>query len=68
MLWPGKEQQVSKIEIFRDKAGQHRWRLRSSNNRIVAASEGYTRRRDAVRGAYAMLKAALRAAPRASRL
>jgi uncharacterized protein YegP (UPF0339 family) len=34
-----------KIETYRDKAGQWRWRMRGRNGRIVACSgEGYTRR------------------------
>ena len=38
------------FEIFRDKAGQFRYRVKGSNGEIVATSEAYTRRRDAERG------------------
>lgn len=31
-----------RIEIYRDKSGQYRFRLRSRNGQIIAASEGYT--------------------------
>lgn len=39
------------IEIFPDKAGEWRWRLKGRNGEIMATSEGYTREADAVRGA-----------------
>jgi len=38
-----------RFEVFQDAAGEHRWRLRAANGEIVAVSEGYTRRHDAVR-------------------
>jgi len=31
-----------KFEIFRDKAGQYRFRLKARNAQVIAASEGYT--------------------------
>lgn len=38
------------IDIYKDKAGEWRWRLVAPNNRIVADSgEGYTRREDCER-------------------
>lgn len=41
-----------KFEIYRDKAGEWRWRMVCRNGRVVADSgEGYTRRRDARRAA-----------------
>ena len=33
-----------RFEVFRDKAGHYRFRLRSRNSRIIAASEGYETR------------------------
>lgn len=33
-----------RFELFRDKAGRYRFRLRSRNSRIIAASEGYETR------------------------
>ena len=39
------------IVIYRDKAGEYRWRVVAPNGRIVADSaEGYVRRRKAVSG------------------
>ena len=41
-----------RITIYRDRAGEYRWRLQAANSRIVADSaEGYTRQRNAVRAA-----------------
>lgn len=39
-----------RVEFYRDEAEAHRWRLTSSNGRIIATSgEGYRRRADAER-------------------
>lgn len=36
---------VSKVEIYKDKAGEWRWKAKSSNGRVVAESgEGYRNR------------------------
>ena len=40
------------VEVYTDEAGQHRWRLRAGNNKIVAHGESYTRRFDAVAAAH----------------
>lgn len=39
------------LEIFKDKRGQWRWRVKARNGEIVAASEGYATKGNAVRGA-----------------
>lgn len=45
-----------RFEVYRDKAGEYRWRLLSSNGQITADSgEGYTRQEDAHRAIAAML-------------
>ena len=45
-----------RFEVYRDKAGEYRWRLLSSNGRLTADSgEGYTRREDAHRAIAALL-------------
>lgn len=45
-----------KFEVYRDKAGEYRWRLLASNGRQAADSgEGYTRREDAHRAIAALL-------------
>jgi uncharacterized protein len=42
---------MSKIEVYTDRAGQHRWRLKAVNGEIVATSEGYTTRHSAKQSA-----------------
>jgi uncharacterized protein YegP (UPF0339 family) len=54
---------MSKFKVYRDSAGEWRWRLVASNGRIVAHGESYRSRRDARRGADAARRAALGAAP-----
>ncbi|MFC2075562.1 YegP family protein [candidate division KSB1 bacterium] len=40
-----------RFEVFRDKKGEYRWRLRARNGRIVADSgEGYKRKSDCLHG------------------
>lgn len=38
------------IEIYKDRAGGHRFRVKGGNGEIVASSESYTRRSSALRG------------------
>lgn len=38
------------IEIYQDRAGGHRFRVKGGNGEIVASSESYTRRSSALRG------------------
>ena len=33
---------MAKFEIYKDKRGQFRWRLRADNNQIIASGEGYS--------------------------
>lgn len=49
----------SRAEIFTDTDGEHRFRIVSGNNQIVATSEGYSRRRDAIRGLFALARIVL---------
>lgn len=45
-----------KIELYKDAAGEWRWRALSGNGRIVAESgEGYKERRKALRPLYSLL-------------
>jgi uncharacterized protein YegP (UPF0339 family) len=43
---------MSEFEIYKDKAGEYRWRLRSSgSNKIIADSgEGYIHKHDCLNG------------------
>jgi len=36
---------AGKFEIFRDKKGEHRFRLKAGNGQTILASEGYTSRK-----------------------
>lgn len=46
-----------RFEVYRDKAGEYRWRLLAVNGQIAADSgEGYTRREDAHRAVATLLK------------
>lgn len=49
---------MSKYEIYRDTSGDHRWRLKASNGRIVASGEGYKTRAGARAGVKAHRRAA----------
>jgi uncharacterized protein YegP (UPF0339 family) len=33
---------VGKFEIYKDRKGEFRWRLRADNNQVIASGEGYT--------------------------
>lgn len=38
-----------RLQIYRDRRKQYRWRLRAGNGRIVAVGESHPRKRDATR-------------------
>ena len=46
---------ASGIEVFKDKKGEWRWRVKSRNGKIVAQSEGYKRRKGAENGKLALM-------------
>ena len=51
---------MAEYEVFRDRAGEYRWRLQAGNNKIVAdSSEGYT----AKESCYAAIEVVRRIAP-----
>jgi uncharacterized protein YegP (UPF0339 family) len=33
---------MAKFEIYKDKRGEFRWRLRADNNQVIASGEGYS--------------------------
>jgi uncharacterized protein YegP (UPF0339 family) len=41
---------AGKFELFKDKAGEYRFRLKAANGEIILASEGYARRDGAENG------------------
>ena len=44
------KQKCPKFEIYQDKAGEFRFRLRAKNGQNIAASEGYTQLRSCLNG------------------
>lgn len=47
-----------KATVYRDTAGEYRWRLQADNNKVIADSgEGYTNRSDCIDGFNLLLKA-----------
>lgn len=55
---------TARASVYRDQAGEYRWRLAGANGEIVATGEGHTRAADA-RRAYAGVERAVLAAIRA---
>lgn len=51
-----------KFEVFQDRSGKFRYRLKARNGHVVATGEAYKTRRDAERGAAAAIRAATGAA------
>jgi uncharacterized protein YegP (UPF0339 family) len=41
---------AGKFEVYADKAGQYRFRLRAGNGQVVLSSEGYTSKANAING------------------
>ena len=42
---------MAKFEVYQDRAGGYRWRLKAGNGEIVAVSESYTRKASAISSA-----------------
>ena len=61
MIWPRRKSRTADptgtVHIYRDTAGEWRWRLTARNHEIVAHGEGYTRAADAFRGSVAARRA-----------
>jgi len=38
---------MAKFQIYEDRAGEHRWRLKALNGEIVCVSEGYSSKQNA---------------------
>ena len=41
---------AGKFELYKDRAGKYRFRLKASNGQVIAASEGYNRKTIALNG------------------
>ena len=40
----------AKFEVYKDKAGEYRFRLKATNGEIIAVSEGYTTKQNVLNG------------------
>lgn len=53
-------QRSGKFEVYQDRRGEWRWRLKAANGRILTAStEGYRRKRDCWKNLEAVRRAAV---------
>ncbi|MQA97577.1 MAG: DUF1508 domain-containing protein [Streptosporangiales bacterium] len=52
---------ASKFEVYEDKSGQYRWRLKAANGEVVATGESYTTKAAALRGTESVQRAAAEA-------
>ena len=50
-----------RFEVYKDRRGEWRWRLKAANNRIVAQGESHRSERDAWRAVDAVVRAAVSA-------
>lgn len=49
---------AGKFEVYEDKAGKHRFRLKASNGQVVASGEAYETRAAAKKGCESVQRAA----------
>jgi uncharacterized protein YegP (UPF0339 family) len=52
---------MAKFEIYKDKKGEFRWRLRADNNQIIATGEGYSSKANCKNGIESVKKNAPKA-------
>lgn len=53
---------AGKFEVYEDKAGKFRWRLKAGNGEIVASGEAYEGKKGAIAGTESVQRAAAGAA------
>jgi uncharacterized protein YegP (UPF0339 family) len=41
---------AAEFELYKDEAGEYRWRLQANNNKIIAVGEGYSSKAGAQEG------------------
>ena len=49
---------AGKFEVYQDKAGTYRWRLKAGNGQVVASGQGYDTKAAAIKGTEAVQRAA----------
>lgn len=47
---------ASKFEVYADKSGKYRWRLKASNGQVIASGQGYTTKKSALAGVESVRK------------
>lgn len=47
-----------KFEVYKDSAGEWRWRLKAANGKVLASGEGYKTMSGAIRGTEALRRVA----------
>ncbi len=52
---------MGKFEIYKDKKGEFRWRLRANNYQVIATGEGYTSKAGCKKGIKSVKKNASKA-------
>ena len=52
---------MAKFEIYKDRRGEFRWRLRAANNQVIASGEGYASKAGCKNGIESVRKNALKA-------
>ncbi|WP_034649443.1 MULTISPECIES: YegP family protein [Bacteria] len=52
---------AGKFEVYEDKAGKYRFRLKAGNGEIVAVGEAYEKKADCIKGTQAVQRAAAEA-------
>lgn len=45
-----KKEKTGRYELFKDKAGEYRFRLKAANGEIIAVSEGYKEKKSCLHG------------------
>ena len=52
---------TGKFEVWTDKAGEYRFRLKAANGEIIATSEGYSSKKSCMNGIQSVMKNAPKA-------
>jgi uncharacterized protein YegP (UPF0339 family) len=52
---------MAKLEIYKDKKGEFRWKLMADNNQVIATGEGYTSKAGCKNGIESVKKNAAKA-------
>jgi len=55
-----KTTKIGKFEVYTDKAGEYRFRLKASNGEIIAVSEGYKTKKSCMNGIQSVKKNVLK--------